>query len=640
MSVVLVANRGEIARRIFRTARRMGIGTVAVYSDADAGLPFVREADVAVRLGPAPARESYLDIERILAAARQTGAELVHPGYGFLAEAPQLATAVAQAGLLFVGPSPAVLAALGDKAQAKEIARRAGIPVLPGHAGEDQRDEAFIEAAQRVGYPLMVKPLAGGGGIGMQRVREEGALRDALAKARRIASASFGDERILLERLVERPRHVEVQIVADTHGTITALGERDCSTQRRHQKVLEETPAPSLDDRQRKALAEAAIAVAREVGYTGAGTVEFAVDEHGAFFFLEVNARLQVEHPVTELVWDIDLVEQQLRVAQGERLLLKEPAPRGHAIEVRLYAEDVDAGFLPSTGPLLHLRWPEGIRIDAGYDEGCEVTRHYDPLVAKLIAHGPHRKLALAKLDEALAGTEVLGVRTNLPFLRALVAHPDVQRGKIDTELVAREFEHLVPPRAQATPEAIALAAAALADGARRAGDPWTEDGAFRLGAEPGTTIVLRDGAREHIARVYGTGPYHFEGHVAMRDRTEPHAWRLDGAPAAAATVDTRAWVAVGGATFDLESAPPERTMDAARASEVDAPMPGVVIAVHAKAEQRVRRGDLLFAVEAMKMELRVEAPTDGTVTRVLASVGQTVQRGQRLADFEPEAAS
>jgi len=639
VTIVLVANRGEIARRIFRTARRMGIGTVAVYSDADAALPFVREADAAVRLGPAPARESYLDIDRILAAARDSGADLVHPGYGFLAEAPQLATAVAEAGLRFVGPSPAVLAALGDKAQAKEIARRAGVPVLPGHAGEDQRDEAFIEAARRVGYPLMVKPVAGGGGIGMQRVREESALRDALAKARRIASASFGDERILLERLVERPRHVEVQIVADAHGAITALGERDCSTQRRHQKVLEETPAPSLDDRQRRTLAEAAVAVAREAGYTNAGTVEFAVDEHGAFFFLEVNARLQVEHPVTELVWDIDLVEQQLRIAQGERLALREPAPRGHAIEVRLYAEDVDAGFLPSTGPLLHLRWPEGIRVDAGYEEGCEVTRHYDPLVAKLIAHGPHRKLALAKLEEATLRTEVLGVRTNLTFLRGLLAHPDVQRGKVDTELVARAFEHLVPPRAEATPAAIALAAAALADASRHAGDPWSEGGAFRLGGEAATTMVLRDGSREHVARVTGTGPYRLDGHVAARDRSEAHAWRLDGAPAAAATVDSRVWVAVNGATFDLDSAPPERTIDAAQASEVDAPMPGVVIAVHASVDQRVRRGDLLFAVEAMKMELRVEAPADGRVTRVLAAVGQTVQRGQRLADFEPETA-
>ncbi len=589
VTVVLVANRGEIARRIFRTARRLGFGTAAAYSDADAALPFVREADSAVRLGPAPARESYLDIERILAAARETGAELVHPGYGFLAESPAFAAAVAGAGLRFVGPPPAVLTALGDKAQAKELAHRAGVPVLPGHWSEDQRDAAFIEAARRIGYPVMVKPVAGGGGIGMQRVREETGLRDALAKARRIASASFGDERLLLERLVERPRHVEVQILADAHGTIAALGERDCSTQRRHQKVLEETPAPALDERQRKTIAEAAVAVAREAKYLGAGTVEFAVDDKGAFFFLEVNARLQVEHPVTELVWDVDLVEQQLRIAQGERLALREPAPRGHAIEVRLYAEDVAAGFLPSTGRLLHVRWPEGVRVDAGYEEGNEVTRHYDPLVAKIIAHGPHRKLALAKLDEALASTEVLGVRTNLPFLRALARHPAVQRGRIDTELVGRDFEKLLVSAdearsgAVASGEAIAVAACAVVDDAGRSDDPWSEGGAFRIGTTPSATVVLHDGAREHVARVTGSGPYAVADHLVARDPSEAHAWTLDGAPAAAARDGSRLWVGVGGHTYEVDTAPPLRALDAARASEVAAPMPGVVIGAQAR---------------------------------------------------------
>ena len=637
VTVLLVANRGEIALRIFRTARRLGIRTVAVYSDADVDLPFVRAADVAVHIGAAPARESYLDVERIVRAGREAGADLVHPGYGFLAEAPQLATAVAAAGMRFVGPTPEVLAALGDKARAKEIAKRAGVPVLPGYWGDDQRDEAFLDAAKRVGYPLMVKPIGGGVGIGMQRVREESSFRDALARSRRIAGASFGDERLMIERLVERPRHVEVQILADTHGSVAAFGERDCSTQRRHQKVLEETPAPSLTDQQRKAIADAAIAVAREAGYTNAGTVEFAVAENGEFFFLEVNARLQVEHPVTEMVWDIDLVEQQLRIAQGERLALKEPAPRGHAIEVRLYAEDVDAGFLPSTGPLLHLRWPDGIRVDAGYDEGCAVTRHYDPLLAKLIAHGPHRKLALAKLEEALARTEVLGVRTNLPFLRGLAAHADVQRGKIDTELVGREFEHLVPERGEASAEAIALAAAAVADGARVPGDPWSERGGLRIGDVPGTTIVLHEGAKERAARVTGMGPYLVDGHTAARDGAEPHTWTLDGAPAAAATYRGSVWASFAGHTYELDALPPRRSIELTGTSELVAPMPGVVIGAQARAEQKVRRGDLLFVVEAMKMELRVEAPADGVVRRVLASVGQTVERGQRLAEFEPE---
>ena len=637
MTRLLVANRGEIARRIFRTARRMGIGTVAVYSDADAKLPFVREADVAIRLGPAPAPESYLDIERILAAARESEAELIHPGYGFLAESATFADAIDGAGLRFVGPTADVLRALGDKAHAKRMAERAGVPTLPGHASDDQRDETFIAAATRIGYPLMIKPIAGGGGIGMQRVRDEPALRDALAKARRIAAAAFNDERLMLERLVERPRHVEVQILADPQGQIVALGERDCSAQRRHQKVLEETPAPSLDDTHRRAMADAAIAVAREAGYVGAGTVEFAVDERGDFFFLEVNARLQVEHPVTELVWGIDLVEQQLRVASGERLSLGEPAPRGHAIEVRLYAEDVDAGFLPSTGPLLHFRAPDGIRVDAGYDEGCEVTRHYDPLLAKLIAHGPHRKLALAKLDEALARTEVLGVRTNLRFLRSLVAHPDVQRGKVDTELVSRDFEHLVPGDRAATPAAVALAAAAIADTAKRAAGPWGEHGGFRIGEPPATTVVLHEGARQHVARLVGAGPYRMSDHVVARDGSEPHAWTLDGAPAAAALAVETVWVGYDGRAFELETEPPRRALDATLAAEIAAPMPGVVIGASARADQRVQRGELLFVVEAMKMELRVEAPADGTVKRVLASVGQQVQRGQRLADFEPE---
>jgi acetyl/propionyl-CoA carboxylase alpha subunit len=644
VTVLLVANRGEIARRIFRTARRLGIGTAAAYSDADASLPFVREADVAVRLGPAPANESYLDVERILAVARETGADLVHPGYGFHAETPAFAAAVANAGLRFVGPTPAVLSALGDKAQAKEIARRAGVPLLPGHWSDDQRDEAFLEAARRIGYPVMVKPVAGGGGIGMQRVRDEGGLREALAKARRVASASFGDERLMLERLVERPRHIEVQILADTHGTVAALGERDCSAQRRHQKVLEETPAPSLDERQRKAIAEAAVAIAREVMYRGAGTVEFAIDEAGQFFFLEVNARLQVEHPVTELVWDVDLVEQQLRIAQGERLALKEPAPRGHAIEARLYAEDVASGFLPSTGRLRHVRWPEGVRVDAGYEEGNEVTRHYDPLVAKLIAHGPHRKLALAKLDEAIASTEVLGVRTNLPFLRALARHSAVQRGRIDTELIGREFEQLLVSADDGRDaldmpdEAIAIAACAIVDGARASGDPWSERGAFRIGEAPAATVVLHDGPREHVARVTGAGPYAVAGHLAARDASEAHAWTIDGAPAAAAREDAHVWIGLAGRTYELDAAPPRRSLDTALASEVAAPMPGVVSVARAQAEQQVHRGDLLFVVEAMKMELRVEAPADGRVKRVLASVGQQVERGQRLAEFEPRA--
>jgi 3-methylcrotonyl-CoA carboxylase alpha subunit len=636
VTTLLVANRGEIARRIFRTARRMNMRTVAVFSDADANEPFVREADVATRLGPAPAAESYLDIERVIAAARENDAELVHPGYGFLAESPKFATAVRDAGMRFVGPTAEVLASLGDKVQAKALAHRARVPVLPGYMDVDQRDEAFIAAAQRIGYPVMVKPVAGGGGIGMQRVRQPAALQEALAKARRIASASFGDERLMLEKLVERPRHVEVQIIADTHGQIVALGERDCSTQRRHQKILEETPAPSLEDEQRKAIAEAAVAIAREAKYTNAGTAEFIVDAKGRFAFLEVNARLQVEHPVTELVWDIDLVEQQLRVAMGERLSLGEPAPRGHAIEVRLYAEDVEGGFLPATGRIAHIRWPEGIRVDGGYEEGSTITRHYDPLIAKLIAHGPHRKLALAKLCEALAQMEVLGVRTNLRFLRALTAHDVIQKGRSDTEFVKRSFEELVPERPAAPDEAYVLAAAAVIADARDPRDPWTSLGPWRLGEGYASTVTLREGDMERMVRLTGRGPYELNGHVAVRSAAEPHEWTIDAFPAAAAREGTMCWVALSGETYELDTAMRPRNVELTIGSEVAAPMPGVVIAAQTKADQKVRRGDLLFVVEAMKMELRVEAPADGVVTKVLASVGQQVERGQRLAEFEP----
>ena len=637
MTTLLVANRGEIARRIFRTARRMNMRTVAVYSDADANEPFVREADVALRIGPPPAAESYLDIERVITAAREAEADLVHPGYGFLAESPHFARAVAGAGMRFVGPSAEVLASLGDKVRAKALAQRARVPVLPGYMDADQRDEAFIAAATRIGYPVMVKPVAGGGGIGMLRVREPSALQDALAKSRRIASASFGDERLMLEKLVERPRHVEVQLLADAHGQIFALGERDCSTQRRHQKILEETPAPSLEDAQRKALAEAAVAIAREAKYTNAGTAEFIVDAKGRFAFLEVNARLQVEHPVTELVWDIDLVEQQLRVAMGERLSLREPAPRGHAIEVRLYAEDVEGGFLPATGRIAHIRWPEGIRVDAGYEEGSTVTRHYDPLIAKLIAHGPHRKLALAKLCEALAQMEVLGVRTNLRFLRALTAHDGIQKGKSDTEFVKRSFEELVPERPAAPDEAYVLAAATVIAGARDPRDPWTSLGPWRLGEGYASTVTLREGDAERMVRLTGRGPYELDGHVAVRSQAEPHEWTIDAYPAAAAREGTLCWVGLQGETYELDTSMRPRNVELTIGSEVAAPMPGVVIAAQTKADQKVRRGDLLFVVEAMKMELRVEAPADGIVRKVLASVGQQVERGQRLAEFEPQ---
>jgi acetyl/propionyl-CoA carboxylase alpha subunit len=638
VTTLLVANRGEIARRIFRTAKRMGMRTVAVYSDADIGLPFVREADVAIRIGPAPASESYLAIDRVIAAAREAKAELIHPGYGFLAERPEFASAVDAAGMRFVGPPPSVLRSLGDKAEAKAIAERAKVPVVPGYRGEDQSDDAFISAARSVGYPVIIKPVAGGGGIGMQTVKAEPQLRDGLARARRIATSAFGDERLLLERLVERPRHIEVQVLADDHGTVISVGDRDCSAQRRHQKILEEAPAPIADGKRRERMAAAAIAIARQAGYRNAGTVEFVVDEEDRFYFLEVNARLQVEHPVTEMVFGVDLVEQQLRIAQGERLDLRlKPHDRRHAIEARVYAEDPAAGFLPSTGRLVHVRWPdrEGVRVDAGYEEGDTVTRHYDPLLAKVIARGDDRRIALDLLANALEETEVLGVRTNIPFLRALIARLG-ERVRVDTELVERELARLVPESMPAPDEAYAVAAAAVASGARQLQDPWTATGAWRIGEGSATTIALREGERERAVRLAGNGPYTYAGHrVAVVD--EAHRWVVDGAQAAGAASDGAVWASVGGNVWELETTPREREVERTAGAEVAAPMPGLVIAAQAVTDRHVRRGDLLFVVEAMKMELRVEAPADGKVTRVLASVGQQVERGERLAEFEAD---
>ena len=632
---VLVANRGEIARRVIRTARRMGLRAVAVYSEADAALPFVTEADAAIRIGGAPAGESYLDPSRIIAAAVASGATLVHPGYGFLSERADFAAAVAAAGLRYVGPSPEVLRLVGNKAEAKAIAEAAGVPVLPGYRGTDQRDEAFLAAAEGIGYPVMLKPAAGGGGIGMQLVTAEPGMRAALARARRTAQGAFGDERLILERAVSAPRHVEVQLLGDSHGSLMTVGERDCSAQRRHQKVLEETPAPSIGDALRTKLAAAALAIAARVGYTNAGTCEFIVDEHDDFFFLEVNARLQVEHPVTEAAFGIDLVEQQLLIAQGERLELRLGAPRS-AIEVRVYAEDPAAGFLPSTGRLVHVRWPEGVRVDAGYEEGSAVTRHYDPLLAKLIAVASDRAAALDQLARALEETELLGVRTNLAFLRALIAHPEVRAGRITTELIGRDLSSLARPAVAAPPAAYALAAVArLAGTVTAPADPWSALGAWRAGGEASGLVVLRDGDDERAVRVTGSDPWSADGHETRRG-DEPHRWMLDGVAATAAMDGAVCWVGLAGAAYALETTPRERSVDALAATELVAPMPGLVLSVHAGADGSVRRGDLICVIEAMKMELQITAPADGVVKRVLCAPGDQVRRGQRLAEFEP----
>ena len=458
---LLVANRGEIALRIMRTARRMGLSCLAVYSDADSNEPFVRFSDRSFRLGGPSAEDSYLSVERIIEAARVGGAQLVHPGYGFLSEAAHFAEACSQAGLIFVGPPPEVLALAGDKAAAKQMAEEAGVPVFPGVYLGDELPESSVafEAAERVGYPVMVKPVNGGGGKGMVVVEGPGSLEAALASARRIAISSFGDGSLMLERYVSNPRHIEVQVIADNFGNVFHLGERDCTIQRRHQKILEESPSPAVDSELANSLHEAAVRLAKSIQYRGAGTVEFLVAPDGSFGFIEMNARLQVEHPVTELVRGVDLVELQLRVAMGEELTAplgsKEGSsswgsnrPHGHAVEVRVYAEDSHEGFLPQTGKVLHLRWGGGVRVDAAVEEGSVVSSYYDPMIAKVIAWGQDRTAALDRLQEALSNTEILGVTTNLPFLRALVADSDVRNAQLSVSFLEDSFFKRWPPEA------------------------------------------------------------------------------------------------------------------------------------------------------------------------------------------------
>ena len=635
---VLVANRGEIARRVFRTARRMGLRTIAVYSDADAHEPFVREADQALRIGPAPASESYLAVDRIIAAARESEAELIHPGYGFLAEDPRFADAVQEAGRVFVGPPPAVLRLLGSKAESKRSARRAKVPVLDGYDDPDQSDAAIRAAARRVGFPILVKPSAGGGGKGMVSVRAESELADALASARRVARSAFGDDRLILEREVERPRHVEVQFIVDAAGDVNVLAERDCSSQRRHQKIVEEAPAPHLDERARRGLYAATERLVREVGYRNAGTAEFVLDRSGAFFFLEVNARLQVEHPVTEAVLGIDLVELQLRVAQGETLAL-ETTPRGHAFEARIYAEDPAAEFVPSTGNVLHVRWPADARVDAGVEEGSRVTRYYDPMLAKVIAHGGDRAAALANLEHALADTAVLGVRTNIAFLRRLLACDTMRQGRMSTDFIDRELATLVAPVPIADEAAVVAAAAAYdrSRGSRPRLDPWTAAGAWRPLGTNGSPITVRTPAEAtRTVRVSGAGPFLAEGRV-VASGGEPHEWTIAGEAAACALDGIRAWTWFRGEVSELEIGPRERAADAVAASDLAAPLPGLVVAVNTRSGQRVERGDTLVIVEAMKMELPVRAPSRGVIHAVRCAVGDQVERGQRLVDFESD---
>jgi acetyl-CoA carboxylase biotin carboxylase subunit len=623
---LLIANRGEIACRIIRTARRMGIGTVAVYSDADADALHVRMADRALRIGPAPAAQSYLRIDAIIDAARQAGADTIHPGYGFLSENADFADACVAAGILFVGPPAAAIRAMGDKANAKALMRAAGVPVVPGYDGDDQSKEGFAAEAGRIGFPVLVKAAAGGGGRGMRRVGSAGELAGALESARHEAAAAFGSDRLLLEKLIEDARHVEVQVFADSHGKIVHLGERDCSTQRRHQKIIEETPSPFVDAPMREAMTQAAVEAARAVNYAGAGTVEFIVGSDRTFFFLEMNTRLQVEHPVTEMVTGVDLVEWQLRVAAGEPLPLAQEAIgfSGHAIEARLCAEDPAAGFAPQTGTVLHWR-PEaatipGVRIDHGIAEGREVTPFYDPMIAKVIAHAATRDEAIAKLSRALRATPLLGVVSNRGFLLELLESEVFGSGAMTTgQLDAAERSMIAP-----TDEdfAAAVTVLALADG-----HDW-----FSSAGRRRCPMTLRAGETTKECAV------NFErGRIVSIDVGEtniaPSA--IDTQRAAHMREGRMLWLDRNGKTFRFEEPDPmQRDAAATDGRAVVTPVSGLLRRVDVAVGDAIRSGAVVAVVEAMKMETVLAARMDGVVEAVRAVAGDQVRAGEVIIEI------
>ncbi|MEV0009533.1 biotin carboxylase N-terminal domain-containing protein [Streptomyces sp. NPDC047973] len=672
-STVLVANRGEIAVRVIRTLRELGVRSVAVFSDADADARHVREADTAVRIGPAPASESYLSVDRLLDAARRTGAEAVHPGYGFLAENAGFARACAEAGLVFIGPPADAISLMGDKIRAKETVAAAGVPVVPGSSGSGLTDGQLEAAAREIGMPVLLKPSAGGGGKGMRLVREETLLAEEIAAARREARASFGDDTLLVERWIDRPRHIEIQVLADAHGTVLHLGERECSLQRRHQKIIEEAPSVLLDESLRASMGEAAVQAARSCGYVGAGTVEFIVpgDDPSSYYFMEMNTRLQVEHPVTELITGLDLVSWQLRVASGERLPYAQGdiTLTGHAVEARVCAEDPARGFLPSGGTVLALREPQGggVRTDSGLSEGVPVGSTYDPMLSKVIAYGPDRATALRRLRAALADTVVLGVPTNAGFLRRLLAHPAVAAGELDTGLVEREADGLVP---DGVPEEVYATAALLRQRAPAPTggwvDPFSVPSGWRMGGTPAETFhhfrvpghdPVRVGLRTEPG---GTASLTF-GHAGDREERDDACGPVPPLPGPSSSrlveaSGTRVVVEVGGVTHTFSRAgsadgvwlgrdgdawhvqdhdPVEASLSGAARSGADtlaAPMPGTVTVVKVAVGDEVVAGQSLLVVEAMKMEHVISAPHAGTVTELDVSAGSTVAMDQILA--------
>ena len=657
---ILIANRGEIACRVIRTARHMGIATVAVYSDADAEALHVQMADEAIRIGPPPSTESYLKIERIVEACRQSGAEAVHPGYGFLSENPAFARALAKAGVAFIGPTPEAIAAMGDKIASKKLAHAAGVSSVPGHLDVIADAEDAVAIARDIGYPVMIKASAGGGGKGMRIAASDAEVRDGFRSATNEAKSSFGDERIFIEKYIEEPRHIEIQVLGDEHGNIIHLGERECSIQRRHQKVIEEAPSPLLDQETREAMGRQAVALARAVAYRSAGTVEFIVDQQRNFYFLEMNTRLQVEHPVTELVTGLDLVELMIRIAAGEPLAIAQDDVHlnGAAIEARIYAEDPARNFLPSIGRLVRYCPPsgEGIRLDAGVVEGSEISVHYDPLIAKLVASGPNRDTAIDRLSGALDEFYVAGVQHNIPFLAAVAAKPRFRAGALSTSFIADEFPGgFAPPSGLVEADRVILLAAALAR--RRLYEREAAiDGklAGPHGATPEDYAILLDGRPRPVA-VRADGPA-YQCDIDGESRRATSDWQ-PGQPVLRVRVDglvssvqierlpgsafrlvhrgvvRRVQVLSPRAAELLALMPEKKVQDTSRL--LLSPMPGLLASVAVTPGQEVKAGEALAVVEAMKMENVLRAERDGRVAHIRANPGDTLAVDQVILEFE-----
>ncbi len=635
-SKILIANRGEIACRVIRTARRMGIATVAVYSDADRAAMHVAMADETVHIGPSPAAESYLVGERIIEAAQATGAQAIHPGYGFLSENPGFVEAIETAGLVFIGPSAKSIRAMGLKDAAKRLMEKAGVPVVPGYHGEAQEIVVLAGKANEIGYPVLIKARAGGGGKGMRKVDNPDDFAEALASAKREAKASFGDEAVLVEKFVEKPRHIEVQVFGDNHGNAVHLFERDCSAQRRHQKVIEEAPAPGMTDEMRAAMTDAAVKAAQAIAYSGAGTIEFIVDASDGlrpdrFWFMEMNTRLQVEHPVTEMITGVDLVEWQLRVASGEKLpkTQDEITLTGHAFEARIYAEDASRGFLPATGTLHHLAFPEPdgktIRVETGVREGDAISPFYDPMIAKLVVHGSDRKSALAKLGEALEETEIAGSVVNTGFLAALAADPDFASGDVDTGLIDCRQDALVATPAP-SPRAAAFAALAASGAIDDAMDdgPWATLSGYAHFSPVEREIKFGRGGETLTASISASPGQRYS--VRIGDEAQ----LVDLGGDAASRPRLARWpghvTVFEGAVAHVFSAPDPLdagTDDAAGGDNLRAPMPGLVKLVRAEAGQSVTKGQALLVLEAMKMEHTISAPHDGEIAEIVAEGAQ-----------------